>query len=268
MEKGARAWRCDSEPDRDQSAMTNRASSHSYQLFMLGLCIYAIAALAVHALVPLDPSTVEILDTADVAVCALFLVDFCVSFAKAPDRWCYMYTWGWVDLLSSVPAVSALRWGRAARIARILRVLRGVRATKLLAGALLERRAQSVVLAALMISILLVVFASVAVLQFETGPDANIKDGYDAIWWAFVTITTVGYGDRYPVTAEGRIVAVMLMTAGVGLFGTFSGFVASWFLTPKAGEERSEIAELQGEIRQLREEVRSFVRARDDEPEV
>jgi voltage-gated potassium channel len=57
-----------------------------------------------------------------------------------------------------------------------------------------------------------------------------------------VTLTTVGYGDRYPVSGEGRIIATLLMTAGVGLFGTFSGFVASWFLK---SEERAQDSELQ-----------------------
>lgn len=61
----------------------------------------------------------------------------------------------------------------------------------------------------------------------ETAPESNIKTAEDAIWWAFVTITTVGYGDRFPVTTEGRIIAALLMTAGVGLFGTFTGFIAS-----------------------------------------
>ena len=54
----------------------------------------------------------------------------------------------------------------------------------------------------------------------------------DAIWWAYVTITTVGYGVKYPVTTEGRIIAAVLMTAGVGLFGTFTAYVASWFAQP------------------------------------
>ena len=237
--------------------MTGGSHSHSYQLFMLGLCLYAIAALAVHTLAPLDASTIEILDTADVGVCALFFVDFCLTLRAAKDKWRYFYTWGWVDLLSSIPAISFLRWGRVTRVVRILRVLRGVRATKLIASALLEKRAQSVVLAALFLSILLVVFASIAILQFETGPAANIKDGADAIWWAFVTITTVGYGDRYPVTPEGRVVAAMLMTAGVGLFGTLSGFVASWFLAPRTRAEESEIAQLRTEIRLLREHMES-----------
>ena len=77
-------------------------------------------------------------------------------------------------------------------------------------------------------------------------PEANIKGPEDAVWWAFVTMTTVGYGDRFPVTTEGRLAGALLMVAGVGLFGTFSGFIASWFLAPKAalvvlGNERERV---------------------------
>ena len=217
-----------------------------------------MGALALHSFVVLSPETIEILEIADFAICALFLVDFCLNLAYAENRTRYFLTWGWIDLLSSVPAVSALRWGRAARAVRILRVLRGVRATRLIAGAVLERRAQGVFLATLFVTLLLIVFASVAILQFEVVPDTNIKDAGDALWWAFVTITTVGYGDRYPVTGDGRVIGAVLMTAGVGLFGTFSGYVASWFLSPQR-EQQSEIAELRDEIRTLRDSLRPIV---------
>ena len=70
--------------------------------------------------------------------------------------------------------------------------------------------------------------------------NSNIKTAEDAIWWAWVTITTVGYGDKYPVTTEGRIIASFLMTAGVGLFGTFTGFIASWFLEKKSDIQNSD----------------------------
>jgi voltage-gated potassium channel len=97
------------------------------------------------------------------------------------------------------------------------------------------------------------VMASAAIMSFEDAPDSNIKGPEDPIWWAFVTMTTVGYGDRYAVTSEGRLVGALLMVAGVGLFGTFSGFIASWFLAPKAAESRSEIELLRQEIASLRE---------------
>ena len=153
-------------------------------------------------------------------------MDFFVSVRRAPDRWKYLITWGWLDLLSSVPTIDVVRWGRAARVVRVFRVLRGLRATKIVSGLILHRRAENTFLAASLIAMLLIIFCSVAALHFEVDPDSNIKTAEDAIWWAFATIATVGYGDRYPVTSEGRFVAAILMSAGVGLFGTFSGFLA------------------------------------------
>jgi voltage-gated potassium channel len=63
-------------------------------------------------------------------------------------------------------------------------------------------------------------------------PEANIKTASDAIWWGYVTITTVGYGDLYPVTNSGRTVGIFLLTAGVGLFGVLTGYLANAFLAP------------------------------------
>ena len=80
-------------------------------------------------------------------------------------------------------------------------------------------------------------FGSIAILQFEQGPTGTIQSPGDAMWWAIVTVTTVGYGDTYPVSPEGRVLASVLMAAGVGLFGTFTAFIASWFLAAEDEEE-------------------------------
>ncbi len=98
-----------------------------YQLFMLSLCVFALAALGVERFADISPDVVRVLQLADFAVCILFFGDFIHSLATARVRMRYLKTWGWIDLLSSVPAVDLLRIGRAARILRILRVLRGVK---------------------------------------------------------------------------------------------------------------------------------------------
>jgi voltage-gated potassium channel len=205
------------------------ARAPSYQLFMLVLCLFALAALALERLTSVSTDVGQLLQWADFVVCLLFLGDFVHSLATAPNRLQYLATWGWVDLLSSIPAVDVLRVGRVARILRISRVLRGVKATRVLSLAVLERRAQSMFLAASLVTLLLLVLASASIMTLENTADANIRGPGDALWWSFVTMTTVGYGDRFPVTAEGRLIGALLMVAGVGLFGTFSGFVASWF---------------------------------------
>ncbi len=228
------------------------ATGAPYQLFVLTLSIYAIAALGFETITRPSDDVRKILAYGDALVCAVFLLDFVVTLVRAENRWRYLATWGWLDLLSSIPTVDALRIGRLGRIARIFRVLRGVRATKLVATLVLERRAQSAMAAAALVSVMLCIFGSIAILHFESVPEANIKSPEDAMWWSIVTLTTVGYGDRFPVTTEGRGLAILLMTAGVGLFGTFSGFVASWFLKPDNVREEDGIAALRDEIAALR----------------
>jgi len=232
--------------------MTSATRSHAYQLFMLALCLFALGTLAAHTLFSLSTVTNQILEYADYGICGLFFLDFGHSLLTAPNRWRYLRTWGWLDLLSSIPAIPTLRLGRAGRIVRIIRVLRGVRATKILSGFLLDRRAESAALAAGLVTLLLLVFSSIAIVDFENDPGSNIKTAGDAAWWALSTITTVGYGDRFPVTPEGRLVAAVLMVAGVALFGVVSGFVASWFLAPANRTQKNELDELRDELKSLR----------------
>jgi voltage-gated potassium channel len=125
--------------------------------------------------------------------------------------------------------------------------------------------------AALFLVILLVFvnleFATMAVLAFENGaPNANITSGGAALWWGIVTMTTVGYGDFYPVTNGGRFVGAFLMITGVALFGVIAAFVANLFLSARARKAtgtRSEIQELRDLV--LRnEELATEIHARLD----
>lgn len=214
---------------------------------MLGLCLYVLAALGATTFFKLDESAVAILDYLDTAVCFVFLGDFAVKLATAESKLGYL-KWGWIDFISSIPTIGPLRWGRLARVVRILRLLRGVRSGRVLTQYILKRRAESAFAAALMAALLIVTLSSIAILYFEREADSNIKTAEDALWWAFVTVTTVGYGDRYPITTGGRIVAALTMTAGVGLFGTFTGFVASWFLAPGEQEQEDELEAIRAQL--------------------
>ena len=235
------------------SQIANEPQSASYLVYVLTISVLSLVFLAAGALLDKNSDIAGILDVADAALCALFFIDFLITLARSKSKRRYLATWGWLDLLSSVPVVPAFRIGRLARVFRVVRVLRGIRSVRILSSFFLEKRAQNTVVAAVLVSILLMVFGSIAILLFETRPDSNIKGPEDALWWSAVTLTTVGYGDRYPVTAEGRVVAVFLMVAGVGLFGALSGFIASWFLSPSGQHQEDEIAALRQEVLAIRE---------------
>lgn len=247
------------------------ADSGAYLLFMLAVSVFALLILGSEVALDLTPGSREILNYADDGLCGLFFIDFVLSLWRAENRWQYFIRWGWLDLLSSVPSIDFLRSARLARILRIFRVLRAVRAAKILAEVIIRHRAKNALMATAFIALLLIVFASIGMLHFETDPDSNIKTPQDAAWWAIETITTVGYGDRFPVTPEGRVLAAALMICGVGLIGVFTGFVAYWFMRPTEARKdelilamSAEIAHLRdAELRSLREEIQ-YLRAERD----
>lgn len=227
--------------------MTPNESKHTpYLLFILALSLFALLLLGASVALPMSSETRQILDYADDVLCAAFFADFLLTLWRAENRWRYFFRWGWIDLLSCIPSVDYLRVGRTARIFRALRVLRAIRSAKVIATFILQRRAQSAALAALLMTVLLVVLASIGILQFEDVADANIKSAEDALWWTMATITTVGYGDRYPVTTEGRVLAAGLMVAGVGLAGIYTGYVAAWFLRPSESSAEEKDTQLAG----------------------
>lgn len=212
---------------RDQCPYEEKMSF--FQLAILLLSLVVLSALLTDSVVRLPSEVSLLLQYLDTAVCGLFLVDFCLRFHQAESKAAFL-KWGWIDLVASIPNIDLLRWGRAIRILRIIRILRGVRSFQKVLALAFRQRLKSGLGAAVITSGLLIVFASMAILMCETGPEASIKTAEDAIWWSVTTITTVGYGDKYPTTTEGRIIAMVLMVSGVGLFGTLSGLVASYFL--------------------------------------
>lgn len=201
------------------------------------LSFYVLMVLLISTLFKLPTEISRILFYADNAICLVFFIDFCYRFYHAENKLVFL-RWGWIDLISCLPTVDYLRAGRAVRVVRLIRLLRVFRSTRKIVTHLFRNRAKGTFTSVSILAILLVIFSSIAILQVEKAPNSNIKTAEDAIWWAYVTITTVGYGDKYPVTTEGRIIAVILITAGVGLFGTFTAYVASWFAQPSKAAEK------------------------------
>jgi voltage-gated potassium channel len=231
------------------------AIARPYEFYMLVLSLVSLIVLAADTLWSFNPQTHAVLSYADTLLCILFIADFVRSFVLAPNRTRYFLRGGWLDLLSSIPTVGILRLGRLSRIARIIRLFRAMRSFRAIGQTLSRHKRESALLAAGTVCLLMTIFASVAILQFEQHPDSNIRTAGDAIWWAFATVTTVGYGDHFPVTLEGRLTAAMLMAAGVGLFGTLSGLVASWFLHERDEGDSDQLVALTEEVALLRRSI-------------
>jgi voltage-gated potassium channel len=178
---------------------------------------------------------------------ALFAADYMVRLLLATHRWRYF----WRHLLDlAIVVLPVLRPLRLLRLVMLLRVLNR-RAAQSLRGRIAVYVASA--------TGLLIGCASLAVLDAERGhASATIRNFPDALWWSVSTITTVGYGDRFPVTSEGRLIAVGLMLGGIALLGVVTASIASWFLDRVKETEEQAQAATQADLLSLRDEVQQL----------
>ena len=240
-----------SQPQSVASRPGEESPTLGYQVFMLVLSVVVLTLAAALALVDTRSAVGELLEYADLAICGVFLIDFAITLAYAPNKIGDLVTWGWLDAISAIPAIDVARWGRAARVFRVLRVLRAFRASRVVAALAIQYRTRNAVLAAALLLMLTVFTRSIAVLHFEGDAGGNIRTAPDALWWSIATVTTVGYGDFYPVTWEGRLIAALLMITGVGVFSTLAGAMATLFLAPTVSDENQQLRRLADEVANL-----------------
>lgn len=220
-----------------------------YDIFILVVTLISVVATGLFYLTNADPQPTRVLVLLDWLFSAIFLLDFGVTLMRAADRKAYL-KWGWLDFLGSLPA---LPWLRPFRLVRVVRILQRVRAHTLL-RMFIQQRADSVLWATSAVVLVTLVSCSLLIVRLEqSAPAANITTAEDALWWAFVTVTTVGYGDRYPVTGWGRLLAALLMTVGVGLFGVLTSYLAAKFLAPAERESESELEAIRQELAELKQ---------------
>lgn len=154
-----------------------------------------------------------------VAAWSVFLIDYIVNLLLAPEHWTWFRTHLFDLLVVALPVLRPLR------LLGLLTILSAAHRT---AGQAIRSRVGVYVSVS---TVLLVFLASLAVLDAERpAPGANITSWGNSLWWTFVTVATVGYGDYYPVTLAGRAVAVGLMLGGIALLGVVTATLASWIV--------------------------------------
>ena len=242
--------------------------STSYEFFTLAVAILSIANLPLLIVFPSGSQSWQLVLSVEAALTLIFVIDFGYRLKTAPSKWGYFYHQrGFLDLLSCAPAL---------RIFRLFRIVRAVRITRQLGGPRVFRELRQQLASG---ALYLVIFVGILVLEVcgllelyfeEDAPGANITTAGDALWWGYVTATTVGYGDQYPVTRGGRLTGLIMLTVGVALFATFSGFLASTFLSPQRrdpAETPPDLAELQALLAQ-QEETTAQIRAKLEQLEI
>jgi len=221
------------------------------QLFSLLFSILLLVGLALEMVYPLRPAAAEMFDEIDFVICLFFLADVSYRFSKAPSKIEFL-KWGWIDFVSSIPAVGWLQFSRVARVLRILRVLRAYRTASNIWKAMSHNKPKATLKGAVLAAAIAYTTASVAILEFESGPDGHIKTTSDALYWSFMNMITVGC-EYSPATWGGRVIAMILSVVGVALMGIFTAYVASLFLS---GPPKDDMDKLIHEVRQLRGEIK------------
>lgn len=216
-----------------QEEHETRHPSNVYQIFILVLTVLSLTIM-VWQLLPVTPETKRLLTFYDNVICFIFLFDFYLNLRAARHKSDYFIKErGWLDLLGSIPTLGLttygglLRLARLSRLARITRLMRGQNKKELVED-IIQHRNQYTTFITILLTMIVLTVASVLVLQFESkSPDANIHTAWDSFWYSVVTITTVGYGDRYPVSVGGRITAMFIMVMGVGIIGALASILSS-----------------------------------------
>jgi hypothetical protein len=201
----------------------------AYELFVLAVSILSLINLVL-LLSPIGSDANQVVFIVDRFIGLIFLFDFLLNLQSSKNRKEYFYrNFGWADMLAAVPFTS-FNIFRIFRIFMLIRAIRrlGFRRVRHLMRSTL---ADTALYTVFFVILLLLEFGSIAVLAAEQNAfGSTITNASDALWWVFVSITTVGYGDTYPVTNVGRFIGVLVLTVGVGLFGVLTGYVAKIFL--------------------------------------
>jgi voltage-gated potassium channel len=206
---------------------------------MVALALLSIGILAAEELGDPDAATSQLLMQADLGIVAVFWVEYLLRYRAAADKRAFVVN-NWYDLPGMVPILPGMEGLGGVRLLRLLRIMRVLR----LVGALrrFERfdrfiegftRRSKLGYVALLAGAIIVTCAAIAwSVEPQTFPEYA-----DALWWAIVTATTVGYGDYYPRTGWGRGAGVALMLLGVGLIGTFAGTLSSYLVERRFEDE-------------------------------
>lgn len=211
----------------------------NWNWLILALSIYAILELLAELIIPYTPETLTNVNRIDIFISVFFLIDFFWLYSKAENKKRYFQK-NWIDLLASIPFAGVLRGFKLFKIAKlfkalkIFKVVRSFKAIKNISNFYKKDKPNGTLILYSFGLLLVIIYCSIGFYNFENPVNDQVNCFEDSLWWAFITVTSVGYGDVYPITSNGKIIAVILTLGGMGLFSVLTADILSFFLKPKA----------------------------------
>ncbi|MGL4473948.1 MAG: potassium channel family protein [Shewanella sp.] len=216
-----------------------------FELAMMVMSLVSVLLVLSLTFANLAPQTHQLLLMIDTGICFIFLANFFYGLFRARDKVFYVKH-HWIDFVASIPTIEALRM---MRLFQVLRVIRLIRTTRHILIPLLKQRKQTTLVSLMFAMFTILALSSLMILLMESGePGANITTAQEALWWSLVTVSTVGYGDFYPVTTAGHVIGAIVIICGVSFFGVISGYMASVFVNSNDSEHDEHQAQMRQEL--------------------
>lgn len=213
---------------------------------MMVMTVLALALLVLQLTTKLTGAWLRAVDVLNAVVWVSFAGEYLTLLRLAPARGRYIRTHPLDLLIVVLPFLRPLRLVRGVRALRLLRLAR----LGPLLGRLKRHTGQTVAYVIATTSVL-VVAAAVAITFINGEKHGNIHGVGDGLWWAITTVTTVGYGDRFPVTAMGRVLGAILMIVGISLLSVITAALAAWFTRSSAESDSDRIARVERKLDEL-----------------
>lgn len=206
------------------------------EVAMIMLSLASVILLVYEVVADLTIQQEVLIERVDIIIALIFLGEFIYKFARSTNRKAFFKSHWW-ELLAAIPitstATQALRGLRVIRLIRLIRLLRLIRAVsriKILLDAYKRFSKQTYLIYIMLVAGGVSLAGATGFHLFEKGTNPNVHNFFDSFWWTVVTMATVGYGDIYPVTTGGRIIAMFLMVIGIGILGTFTASIISYIV--------------------------------------
>ncbi|MCK0125171.1 ion transporter [Gelidibacter sp. F2691] len=219
---------------RDVIDSTENRIGRVVSLFIQALILVSVVTFSMETIPDLEPETRAILHKIEVFSVLIFTLEYFIRIYIAERKLKFIFSFfGIIDFLAILPFyliigidLRSLRALRFLRLFRILKLVRYNRAMNQFSRAIKSAKEQ--IFLFIFITLILIYFAAVGIYYFENAAQPeHFSSIFDSLWWAIITLTTVGYGDVYPITVGGKVFTFFILMIGLGIVAIPTGIISS-----------------------------------------